>query len=527
MGIRVTNIGSGSLGSRGIENYSYSEDVTSLEPSEITGGTGQLSFSAPSNDLDKDGNTHPNSLLLINNTMTLTDDSRGSIDFQVKQVSLNSGIVSVLGDTLESRLNAERTASAHGGSTANLLTAIQYYCELVGIFPSIDGELETELQAIPVNFIGWKGNVWEHLKMLCAGVSLSATDNIGLEMYVDVNELVFRKAMQLDADYADEIESQSVSISTFDAAEEVSIYNYNTSYQANGIVRDTSDTVSVMGFDPKNVSIADSMQVDAGETITKRFNVNASLESVNQPVCVSTIDPYPYTGITGQYVIVGSDNLPIKPSEWNSLGGKVTVSLTENPGEIEISVTAPPVPEILHNDDGNKGLAPYKIGIEEADGSEYPAFYITGTGVFFDKREVKFKTGASSTYTSKIDAPSIDNPFITKSSDLAIRGVAAAQRICGPSIKLTETVAKPLLFGETPGTMRTVNSNRYRISAVQYSSDSTGVTANAAVKFSEFDSIWSGKTFANFKSIALDPATYPDQTLKFNEFTVIPLMKSA
>jgi hypothetical protein len=75
--------------------------------------------------------------------------------------------------------------------------------------------------------------------------------------------------------------------------------------------------------------------------------------------------------------------------------------------------------------------------------------------------------------------------------------------------------------------MRTVNSNRYRISAVQYSSDSTGVTANAAVKFSEFDSIWSGKTFANFKSIALDPATYPDQTLKFNEFTVIPLMKSA
>jgi hypothetical protein len=486
----VNNGGSGTLGSTGIEGYSYSEDVTSLEPSEITGGTGQVNFSAPGNYVDKDGNTHPNSLLLINNTMTLSDDSRGSIEFQVKQISSNSGIVSLVGDTLESRLNVERSASAHGGSTANLLTAIQYYCELVGIFPSIDGDLETELQAIPVNFIGWRGNVWEHLKMLCAGVSLSATDNIGLEMYVDVNELVFRKALQTEADYKDEIESQSISISAFDAAEEVNIYNYNTSYKTNGIVRDVSETVSVMGFDPKNVSIADSMQVDAGETITKRFSINASLESVNQPVCVATINPYPYTGITGQYVIVGSDNLPISPTQWNALGGLVTISLTENPTEIEISVTAPPVPEILHNADSNKGLAPYKIGVEEADGSEYPAFYITGTGVFFDKKEVAFQTGASTNFTSKIDAPSIDNPFITKASDLAIRGVAAAQKICGPSIKLTESVAKPLMFGETPGTMRTVDSNRYRISAVQYTADATNITASSMVKFSDFNAGW-------------------------------------
>jgi hypothetical protein len=165
--------------------------------------------------------------------------------------------------------------------------------------------------------------------------------------------------------------------------------------------------------------------------------------------------------------------------------------------------------------------------VEEADGSEYPAFYITGTGVFFDKREVTLKTGASSSFTSKIEAPGIDNPFITKSSDLAIRGVAAAQRICGPSVQLTESVAKPLAFGETPGTMRTVSSNRYRITAVQYSADTTGITASAGVLFSEFNSVWTGKTFANFKSIALDPALYPNETLKFNEFTIIPLMKSA
>lgn len=528
MQITVTNnVGSGSLGSKGIETYSYAEDVTSLEPSEITGGTGQVSFSAPGRYEDKVGNTHPNSLLLVNNTMLLKDDARGEVEFQVKQVSSTDGFISAVGDTVQSRLNVEKTAEPHGGSTANLLTAIQYYCELVDLFPVIDGELETELQAIPVNFIGWKGNVWEHLKMLCAGFSLSQTNNVGLEMYIDVNELVFRKAKQVNADYTDEIEGQTIAVSGFDAAEEVKIYNYNTSYKTNGIIRDTSETVEVMGFDPKNVSIADSMQVDAGETITKRFNVNASLESVNQPVCVSTISPYPYTGITGQYVIVGSDNLPISPTQWNALGGKVIISLTENPTEIEISVTAPPVPEIIHSSGTGNGLAPYKIGIEEADGSEYPAFYITGTGVFFDKREVTLKTGASSDYTSKTEAPIIDNPFITRRSDLAIRGVAAAQRVCGPNVQLTESIVKPLAFGETPGTMRNVDSNRYRITSVQYSPEVASITAQASVMFSEFDTIWSGKTFANFKSIALDPAIYPDETLKFNEFTIIPLMKSA
>lgn len=523
----VNNNGSGSLASKGIESYSYSEDVTSLEPSEITGGTGQVNFAAPGVYEDKVGNTHPNSLLLVNNTMTLVDDTRGSVDFQVKQISSNDGVVSVIGDTLQSRLNVERTASAHGGSTANLLTAIQYYCELVGVFPVIDGELETELQAIPVNFIGWTGNVWEHLKMLCAGFSLSQTDNVGLEMYIDVNELVFRKAKLIEAAYDDELESQSVNITGFDAAEEVKIYNYNTSYKTNGIVRDTSNTVEYLGFDPNAVSIADSMQVDAGETITKRFNVNASLESVNQPVCVSTISPYPYTGITGQYVIVGSDNLPISPTQWNSLGGKVTISLTENPTEIEITITAPPNAEIIHSSGTGNGLAPYKIGIEEADGSEYPAFYVTGTGVFFDKRQTVLKTGASSEYTSKTEAPEIDNIFITRKSDLAIRGIAAAQKICGPSIELTERVVKPLAFGETPGTMRTLGSNRYRITAAQYSAESTGITATAGVTFSEFNDKWTDKDFDDFTSIALDPEVYPQEALKFNEFTIIPLMKSA
>lgn len=526
--MRITltgNNGSGRLDDE-IESYSYSEDVTSLEPSELSGGTGQLTFVGPATSVNNLNGTHPNSKLMINNTVTLSDDVAGSVQARVRQLSVSDYVLSANADTLQSRLNVERTAEPHGGSLANLLTAIQYYCGLVDIFPTIDAELETELAAIPVNFIGWTGNVWEYLKMLCAGFSLSETENIGLEMYINVDELVFRKAKQLNANYDKLVESQTVAISAVDAAEKVKIFNYNTSYKTNGIVRDISDTASAMGYQVENVSIADSMQVDAGETITKRFTINATLTSVNQPVCVSTISPFPYTGETGQYVIVGNDNLPVSPSQWVALGGSLTVSLTENPNEIEITITAPPVPAIVHSSGSGDGIAPYKIGVEAADGVDYPAMYITGTGVFFDKQEVELLTGVSNEFTSKIEAPVIDNPFIVNASHLSIRGIAAAQKICGPSIQLSESIANTLQFGSTPGLMRSFESNDYRINSVQYSQGASEITAIAGTSISRFNTKWYGKSFQDFMNTAFDPATNPNNTLKFNEFTVIPLMEA-
>lgn len=522
----INNDGSGSIATDSVESYSYSEDVTSLEPSELSGGTGQVTFTAPAVSANKVGNTHPNSMLLINNLMTIEDEDRGSVQFRVKQLSSNDGLVSITGSTIESRLNVDRTAGPHGGTGRNLLSAIIYYCGLVNVIPDIDGDLETELQAIPVNFIGWVGNVWEHLKMLCAGVSLSTTDNIGLEMAFKDNNLTFRKAKQVEATYGDTLESQSISVDSYEAAQELKVFGYNTRYGTNLIVQDTSESVRLMGYNTENVSIADSMQVDAGETVTKRFTINASLESVNQPSCVSTINPFPYTGFTGQYVIVGTDNLPVSPLQWKNEGGNLTVALTENPNEIEITVTAPALDEIpLATGEGN-GIAPYKIGIESSGDGEYPALYITGTGVFYEKREVTFLTGASNEFTSKTAATTIDNPFITRPSDLAIKGVAAAQKICGPKIQLNESTPLSLPFSDTPGQMRSVGHNRFRITNVGYNNSDTTISAEVSTSFADFNPIWTGKTFANFKSIALDPATYPSETLKFNEFTIIPLMES-
>ena len=523
----ASNTGSGRFKGNTPETFSYSEDVTSLEPSSLTGGSGQVSISGPATLVNKDGNTHPNTALLINNDITLTDSELGSVVFQVRQASIGEHMASVTGNTLMWRLNVEKTAPPHGGDGATLLTAIITYCELVDVLPTFTEEFALELDSIPVNFVGWKGNVWEHLKMLCAGVSLSLTDNVGIEMVVEHDQLVFRKAKDRNLTFQKAPSSSSLEINSFDAAKKVSVTNYNTVYGLDRIVQE-QDRQGTLFATNENVSITDSMQVEAGQRLVKRFAINASLESVNQPVCVAAITVLPYDGTQGEYVVVGSDDLPIDPDQWAAEGGSLTVSLTENPNEIEIVMIAPasvtmptaadPLTEVTP--------APYKIGIETSGETDYPALYVVGTGVFFEKTEHFFYTGTSDVYTSQDSGTAIDNPFITNKHDMAVRGVAAAQAICGPSITLNQTRHSEVSFAETIGSIIEHESNKYRITSISYGPGSATMAATPAAMVSDFDSKWTGKTFEDFTSIALDPTLYPDDSLKFNEFTVIPLMES-
>lgn len=517
----VNNDGSGSVGNESPISYSYSEDVTSLEPSSLTGGAGQVTVSAIAVEEDRVGATHPNSKLLINNSMSLIHESSGEVQFTVKQASVNAGVVSIVGETLEGRLNVERTAGPHGGSGATVATAITYYCGLVGIIPTFEEGLEAALDTIPANFIGWKGNVWEHLKMLCAAISYD------LEFYIDSTGLIFRTAKSQTADFMQpNIISQAISVDSLEGAQLVNVTNYNTSYGINQVVQDISaNSDNLTSSNAQGASIYDGMQVNAGEKLVKRFTINASLETVNSVQAVDGILPFPFTGgAIGQYAIAGADGKFIKASQWNGEGGKLTVTLTENPNEIEITIIAP-VKNGLENitGGGNLSYEPYKIGIETSGSTDYPAIYITGTGVFYKKIQNEIATGASSTYTSQQTAVAIDNPFITNIADLYTAGAAAAQVICGPNVNLSQSVSTVEPFGSTPGKIIKVDSNKYRITSVNYGVDTTSFTAKPVTSFADFEALWDGKLFTDFEDVAFsDPST---EALKFNEFTVIPLMR--
>lgn len=530
MPVSVTlNTGNGAIAKTGVFSYSYSEDVTGLHPSDTDGGTSQVSFSAIAVEEDTVGATHPNSALLINNTMEITDTDRGSVQFQVKNVSLNNGVANVTGDTIMARLNVERTAPPVGGTEASpktLYDAIVEYCGLVDVTPVWDDGVDFLAGLVPVNYISWKGNVWEHLKMLCSVASISMVDTQHLEMYISNGDLHFRAALATTADYSATSSSFSYSVDSFDAAKSVDLAYYATSYGVNEVFYDEANYGDTVEEGNRFLaSINDSMQVEAGETLKKRFKIAASLETVNQPVCVETITrvlPSPYVGggidTFGEYVVVGNDDLPIQPSEWNALGGSLTIALTENPNEIEVTIVAPPSYQMptAANPTTEATNAPYKIGMELG---VYPALWLTGTGVFFEKSTKTFLTGAPDSLTAQDEATSIDNPFVTNLHELSIAGVAAAQQACGPNVTFSQTIHGNYPFGESIGVVQKMVSNAFRTESASYTMADVQITGSAYATIQDFDNIWDGVTFTNFNAAMLTNA----QALKFNEFTVIPL----
>jgi hypothetical protein len=510
MSVKLVNLtGSGSLLENGIADYGYSEEVTPLEPTSSSGGISQVTVT---------GLTTDDTSLVVNNTMRIEDSNYGSVEFQVKNVSISENMATITGATVMNRLNVNKVAAPHGGGGASLRTAIEYYCSLVGIVPVIDEDFALELDLIDVNFLGWNGNVWEYLKKLCSAVSVDPTDNVGIEMYIDGTDLVFRKAKTTPITFS-KISAKGLVVDSFDASKEITVFKYETEYGVDRVVREQERQAEGLFTVNENVSITDSMQVEAGEIVTKRFAINASLSEVQQPVCVSEIFPLPYGGTTGEYVIVGSDNLPIDPDQWADQGGSVTVALTENPYEIEITVVAPPAVTMPTADNPAEVTpAPYKIGVESSGEIDYPALYIVGTGVFFTKKATTFQTGADDEFTSQDTNQSVDNIFITNNNDLNTRGIAAAQTACGPSVLLNYTVTDPVQFGETPGSIISADNNKFRIGSVSYSPATSTIVASPSSDLADFNSVWSAKTFANFNSLM------SGKSIKLNEFTVVPLI---
>ena len=498
--------GSGAILEGSEISYGYSEDVSSLSPDNISGGSGQITVSA------------------INNTMSLVDSAAGEIEFQVKKVSTNNELVTITGSTIEARMNVTKIAQPVGGSSAygdTLQNAIEYYCGLASISPDFDAELLPYVSTKLINYIGWEGNLWEYLKLLCASASASDTVDIPMEMVVDVDTLKFRIAKTRTANLTDNASSISVEVDNFDASKLVNITMYKTDYVANGVVIEDTPLDEDLGF-VANVSIRDTMQVDAGQTIIKRFKVNASLETVNQPIPRASISSFPYTSDQGEYVIVGNDDLPVLPAQWLAEGGSLQVSLTENPNEIEIKITAPQASQLQQAGDPSAfTLAPYKVGVESSGGTDYPAMYITGTGVFFERDTQAFYTGAADEYTASLADADIDSIFITNRMELASRGLAAAQAIAGPSVKINISNPQDIYMGSTIGSIISHNRTKYRIETASFGATDKTVTGISVSPLSDFNAIWTGKTFADF-SVTMG-TTDDVEYISFNEFTIIPL----
>ena len=188
------------------------------------------------------------------------------------------------------------------------------------------------------------------------------------------------------------------------------------------------------------------LSVDAGETKEFVLEVPVHVKSItSQPVCVMPTD-YPSTARSvyfaksgaennpkefgkSYYVVVGKDNKPITPAQWNAEGGSVFVEVGDEPNQLKVTVTG-----ML-----NKRLAPYRLA--ESDGqNDYSFLRICGEGYPYVEKTVTFYTG----YTRRTDPLKISSPYIDTVDKAYAACMYAAQSALGTKTSLEWSGMTPL-----------------------------------------------------------------------------------
>lgn len=447
MAIEIAVVGTGAFaGARSnITTYSVEEAITPLDASQPSPGVGSITFGATES---------TDSTLLLDNEIELRDGARGITSGTIRSVTSGDVALTVTADSILSYLMAERVAQPFAGTLEGLIT---YYLSLVNV--TTDFEVSPSIAARPVVVGGWNNSVLSALSDLCVAQQV--------ELSVVYDKIVFRPARSNTAITRRQV-STGWSIDRGNPALSVSAYEYNYATMTNGIVYPSPlETFRDGGF-----------QVDIGESLEPtRIDISASLSLVYQPVVVNSMGPN-YTGTTGQYVVLGSDDLPIPAAEWTAKGGKLTASIDpEDPNVLIINVTG--------MTQANDPRAPYRVGVmSSGGGTYYGALYITGTGVSFDKQLFTVMTGATTTQVE--EAPPIDNPMLSTRAQVLTAIQKAVRRYSGERYTIT---------GEAVSVNREGAGNEFATSFLQafndeFSGDKLQALNDRNWKFADFDAFF-------------------------------------
>ena len=147
MAVTVTVAGSGTFNgkSSNLGSYQVSEESTPTNPLDSSGGTGSISF---------DVTATPDTLLLMNDTITLSDGTNGLTTGEVTDVSDSDGIVQVQADTRLRNLVADRVVPPYHGTLGDALRAI---FSLAGIASGV--VIDSGIDTIPVAVPGFAATI--------------------------------------------------------------------------------------------------------------------------------------------------------------------------------------------------------------------------------------------------------------------------------------------------------------------------------------------------------------------------------
>lgn len=502
MSIKLVTTGNGKFSTTGdqsdvIISYSTTESASPLSVSDLSGEIPTMNIVGIANSVQSVNNTHPSSKLLIDNSVTLTDSIRGSFTGKVNTLSVDAQSVTIDVYSKFDKLNVEKKMTPQTGT---LKQAFESYFTQAGLVSgdfSVDASLSDT-----VSFPGWRDNIWNSLKMLCVATNT--------EIYFQ-DTIIYVKPRGSKTMVVEKVSNESFNIVLGQKAKTTKFTLGKTSTVTNGIVFSYISNDS-----PESVN-----NLEVKDVILKS---KVSLTSINQPEYISTAFPaytdyiqdknlgtvpavypngfYCFTDKNGN--IITSDKLA---------GAKIVVSLGDEPDEIKVKMTGP-------NDDVS---TPWTLQFEDRK----PTLVLTGSGVLVRESTTAFDPGSA---IGDSENEYSNNPFLTNYTYFYNTVYNTNQNVCGPVVSFsfgTDKIveANNQEFGYLPGSIFSYNSSKYRVKSASYTYNEISVTAEQYVTFADFNTKWSGKTFAQFNSTMLDPTTYPNDFMKYSDLAIIPLME--
>lgn len=473
-------------------DFSVNIDSTPLDSADSTGSVGD--FTLVANTSDNLGHSIYDLSLenLVDKEITVYD-SDGWLNTPdgyllggiVSNVTENNGIgLTITGELALGALNVRNVQQKPFSGTLEDLIKTYLKGRLksgttVTVHPNIAGR--------PITVPGWHGELWHHIKMLCAAESVEfAYPSTG---YAELRPVRRNEGRTLTStDLTRDTEAS-------DLAQYVEVQEYNNVWVTNQLFYPPggwSDDVDVI-------------TVNSGETTEFDLELEGSVSSIVQPTMQTFVSRDEAN--RSVFTVVGDDGFPIEPAMWDDFGGKLEIKIGEDTRHLVLTVTAP---EGINNDKGEP-IQSYALALASGDTSpRYSTLRILGTGVWFSTDDpVKFPTGVEAAENNEFElgeevGVTIDNPFLSTRAHVATAVYRAARKFQGYDSAISGSVMRlsdEESFTEDSGSRVFYDSRPYRVRSASYSPNGVQFNAEDDLTFGDIENAFAGKTWGEIEAL--------------------------
>lgn len=431
-------------------DYSVEIDATPLDSASSVGAVGSFSATV----VKPQSPTHPLNALppeaLLRFRIEVSPSTEwGSLTGNVTSVSEAGEGYLLQIDAASDLANLNSyNVQAQPQSGKPLWQIIQYYLTLGGDLPegvSITFTPGQSLQQV-VSVPGWSGELWFHLKQLCAAFEV--------ELVFKDKEILVRPSRSFAVEDTPHILTNHVTRGQNTSG--TSLARYVEVYQYNSAPIQAGEIVYPPGGWSEDVEV---LSVPAGEYLEQTLDLSASLSSLQAPVMVTSVgrdEPAALAQRISRYTIVGDDDFPIQPAQWTASGGLIEFEIGEDTRTIIVKMRGATG---IFMDDGRECQ---NFSLALSSGNRYSTLRIYGQGVSFNRELFRVPTGVDERLTGTEVGVTIDNTFISSRDQSMSAAVRAAVPFSGYNPQVTGSFAEN--FGEIWPTDRINRDGRpYRV----------------------------------------------------------------